>query len=65
MIGGGVDIFDGEGFVQFRLERGGKLGASVGGEVGGDAEPGNPPPDEGVGARRGGDVLDRYCLWPS
>ena len=65
MIGGGVDVFDRESFSQFRPERGGKLGAAVGGEVGGDAEPGDPTPDERVRARRCGDVLDGDCLRPS
>ena len=65
MVGGGVDVLDGEGSSQLCPERGGELGAAVGGEVGGDAEPGNPTPDECVRARCRGDVLDWDRLRPS
>ena len=65
VVGGGVDALDGEGFAQFRPERGGKLSATIRGEVGGDAKPGNPTPDQGVGTRCRGDVLERNRLRPS
>ena len=57
VVGGGVYIFDRQRLPQFRPKRGSELGTAVGGEVGGDAEPGNPTPDERVRACRRGDVL--------